>query len=160
MIAQKYRKREWQKWNNIYRCTQRAPFELCLRVLVSACFLIIFLLFTSLDTSGTRDTYSALLGSEKFILDKNQPQDLIFVVTSFLSILSSSSEFCTGHTFHLFKLIFFVGTSFVLLSEEKISKNKKKKSNNPKKTTTSQKQRKKRGARVEQYLEEHIESAI
>jgi len=46
-------------------------------------FLIIFLLFTSLDTSGTRnmnrqatktstrDTYSALLGSENFILAKN-----------------------------------------------------------------------------------------
>ena len=112
---------------------------------------IIFLLFTSLDTSGTwnvnrpatktstRDTYSALSGSEKFILDKNWPQDPIFVVTSFLSILSSSSEFSTGHTFHLFKLIFSMVTSFVILSEEKISKNKKKKSKNPKKATTDQK---------------------
>ena len=29
------------------------PFELCSRVLISTLFLIIFLLFTSLDTSGT-----------------------------------------------------------------------------------------------------------
>ena len=119
-------------------------------MLISALFLIIFLLFTTLDTSGTwnvnrpatktstRDIYSALLGSEKFILDKNWPQDPIFVVTSFLSVLSSSSEFSIGHTFHLFKLIFSVVTSFVLLSEEKISK-KKRKSKNPQKTTTAQK---------------------
>ena len=134
--------------------TQRAPFELCLRVMISALFLIIFLLFTSLDTSGTwnvnrpatktstRDTYSALSGSEKFILDKNWPQDPIFMVTSFLSILSSSSEFSTGHTFHLFNLIFAVVTSFVLLSEEKYQKIKRRKSKNPQKTTTSLKQRK------------------
>ena len=127
-------KREGQKWNNIQRSTQRASFELCLRVLIFALFLIIFLLFTRLDTSGTwnmnrlatktstRNTYSALMGSEKFILDKNRPQDPIFVVTSFLSILSTSFEFSTGHAFHQFKLIFFVVTSFVLLSEEKISK--------------------------------------
>ena len=50
-------------------------------------------------------------------------------------------------------------TSFVLLSEEKILKKIKKKSKNPKKTTTA-KNREKRGAKVEQYLEEHIESAI
>ena len=104
-------------------------------MLISALFLTVFLLFTSLDTSGTWnmnrlatktstwDTYSALPGLEKFILDKNWPQDLIFVVISFLSILSSSSEFSIGHTFHLFKLIFSVVTSFVLLSEEKILKN-------------------------------------
>ena len=101
-------------------------------MLISTLFLIIFLLFTSLDTSSTwnvnrlatktstRDTYLALLGSEKFILDKNWPQDLVFVVTSFLSILSSSSEFSTGHAFHFFKLIFSVVTSFMPLSEEKI----------------------------------------
>ena len=106
-------------------------------MLISALFLIIFLLFTSLDTSGTwdvnrpatktstRNTYSALPGSEKFILGKTWSQDPIFVVTSFLSILSTSSEFSTGHGFYLFKLIFSVVTSFVLLSEEKISKNKK-----------------------------------
>ena len=74
------------------------PSELCLRVLISALFLIIFLLFTSFDTSGTwnvnrtatkistRDTYSALLGLENFILVKNWSQDPIFVVTSFLLI--------------------------------------------------------------------------
>ena len=101
-------------------------------MLISALFLTIFLLFTSLDTFGTwnvnrpatktstRNTYSALLGSKKFILDKKRPQDPIFVVTSFLSILSTSSEFSTGHVFHLFKLIFSMVTSFVLLSEEKI----------------------------------------
>ena len=103
-------------------------------MLISALFLIIFLLFTSLDTSGTwnmnrpaaktstRDTYSALPGLENFILAKNLSQDPIFVVTSFLSILSTSSEFSTGRAFHLFKLIFFVVTSFLLLSEEKVSK--------------------------------------
>jgi len=58
------------------------PFELCLRVLIFALFLIIFLLFTSLDTSrtwnmnrpatktSTRDTYSALPSSKIFILAK------------------------------------------------------------------------------------------
>ena len=108
------------------------PLGLYLRVLISAMFLIIFLLFTSLDTSSTwnvnrpatktstRDTYSALLGLENFILAKNWSQVPLFVVTSFLSILSTSSKFSTGHTFHLFKLIFSVVTSFVLLSEEKI----------------------------------------
>ena len=101
-------------------------------MLIFTLFLTIFLLFTSLDTSGTwnknrpatkistRNTYLALLGSEKFILDKNWPQDPIFMVTSFLSILSMSSEFSTGHGFHLFKLLFYVVTSFVLLSEEYI----------------------------------------
>ena len=103
-------------------------------MLISTLFLVIFLLFTSHDRSGTwnvnrpatktsaQDTYSALSGLENFILDKNWSQDPIFVVTSFLSILSTSSEFSTGHTFHLFKLIFFVVASFALLSEEKISK--------------------------------------
>ena len=110
------------------------PFELCLSVLIFTLFLIIFLLFTSLDTSGiwnvnmpatktsTRDTYSALSGTQNFILAKNWSQDPIFVVTSFLSILSTSSEFSTGHAFHLFKLIFSMVTSFLLLSEEKMSK--------------------------------------
>ena len=98
-----------------------------------------------------------LLGSKNFILAKNWSQDPLFMVTSFLSILSTSSEFSTGHTFHLFKLIFYVVTSFVLLSEEKYQKNKKVKES--KKTTTAQKQRKKIGAKVEQYLEEHIEKA-
>ena len=72
--------------------------------------------------TSTRDNYSALPGSKNFILANNLSQDTIFVVTSFLSILSTSSEFSTGHAFHLFKLIFSVVTSFVILSEEKISK--------------------------------------
>ena len=105
-----------------------------LHVLIFALFLIIFLLLISLDTSGTlnvnrlatktstRDTYLASLDSEIFILAKNWSQDPLFVVTSFLSILSTTSEFSIGHTVHLFKLIFSVVTTFVLLSEEKISK--------------------------------------
>jgi len=102
-------------------------------VLISALFLIIFLVFTSLDTSGTwnvnrpatktstRDTYLASPGFKNFILAKNWSQDL-FVVISFLSILRMTSEFSIGHAFHLCKLIFSVVTSFMLLSEEKISK--------------------------------------
>ena len=58
------------------------PFELCLRVLIFALFLIIFQLFTSLNTSGTwnvnvpatktssRGTYSASPSSKIFILAK------------------------------------------------------------------------------------------
>ena len=103
-------------------------------MLILALFLIIFLLFTSLDTSGTWnvnrpatetstwDTYSASSGSENFILAKNWSQDPFFVVTSFLSILSLTFEFSMGHAFHLFRLIFSVVTSFVLLSEEKYQK--------------------------------------
>ena len=49
-------------------------------------------------------------------------QDPLFVVIRFLSILSMSSEFSTGHAFHMFKLIFSMVTSFVLLSEEKYQK--------------------------------------
>ena len=108
---------------------------LCLRLLIFALFLIIFLLFTSLDTSSTwnvnrpttkistRDTYSALPGLKNSILAKNWSQDPIFVVISFLSIFSTSSEFSIGHAYHLFKLIFSMVTSFMLLIEEKISKN-------------------------------------
>ena len=85
------------------------PFGVCLRVLISALFLIIFLLFISLDTSdtqnmnrlatktSTRDTYSAFPGLKNFISGKNWSQDPIFVVTSFLSMLSTSSEFSIGH---------------------------------------------------------------
>jgi len=69
-------------------------------------------------------------------------------------------EFSIGHAFHLFKLIFSVDTSFVLLSEEKISKNKMKKSKNPKKQRHPKNIEKKRGAKVEQNLEEHIDSVI
>ena len=101
-----------------------------------------------------------MLGLENFILAKNWSQDPLFVVTSFLSILSISSEFSIGHAFHLFKLIFSMVTSFVLLSEEKYTKNKKKKSKNPKKQRQPKNREKKRGTKVEQYLEEHIESVI
>jgi hypothetical protein len=61
---------------------------------------------------------TALPRLENFILAKNWSQDPFFVVTSFLSILCSIFEFSTGHAFHLFKLIFSVVTSFVLLSEK------------------------------------------
>ena len=103
-------------------------------MLIFASFPTIFLLFTSLDTSGTwnvnrpaskistRDTYSALLGLKIFISAKNWSQVPIFVVTSFLSILSTSSKFSIGHAYHLFKLISSMVTSIVLLSEEKITK--------------------------------------
>ena len=50
-------------------------------------------------------------------------------------------------------------TYFVLLSEENIKKNKKKKLKFLKKQRQP-KNREKRGAKVEQYLEEHIENAI
>ena len=146
------------------------PFEMCLRVLIFALFPTIFLLFTLLDTSGTWnvkrpltktsnwDTYSDLLGLENFILAKNWSQDAIFMVTRFLSILSTSSEFSTGHAFHLFKLIFSMVTSFVLLREEKIKKEKVKESQ---KNNDNQKRRKKergksetisRGAHREHHL--------
>ena len=125
-------------------------------MLICVLFLIIFLLFTSLDTSGTwnvnrlvtktstRDTYSALPGLKIFISAKNWSQYPIFVVISFLSILSTSSEFSIGHAYLLFKLIFSMVTSFVLLSEEKILK-KLKKSKNPKKTTTAKNREKREG---------------
>ena len=109
-------------------------------MLISALFLTIFLLFMSLDTSSTRNVNrpATKIGLENFILDKNWSQDPIFVVTSFLSILSTSSEFSTGHAYRWFKLIFSMVSSFVLLREEKISK-KIKKSKNPKKTTIAKK---------------------
>ena len=86
-------------------------------MLISTLFLIIFLLSKSLDTSSTsnvnrlatktstRDTYLASSDLKIFILAKNWSQDPLFVVTGFLTILSTSSEFSTGHAFHLFKLI-------------------------------------------------------
>ena len=77
---------------------------------------------------------SIFLGSEIFILVKKWSQDPLFVVIRFLSILSTSSENSAGHAFHLFELIFSMVTSFVLL--------------------------KKRGAKEQQYLDEHIENAI
>ena len=82
---------------------------------------------------------------KNFKLVKKWSQDPLFVVTRFLSILSKFSENSTGHVFHLFKLIFSMVTSFVLLSEGKISKNKIKKLKFPKKTTTAQKIEKREG---------------
>ena len=63
-----------------------------------------------------------LSGFRYFKLVKKWSQDHLFVVIRFVSILSKFSKFSTGHVFHLFKLIFSVVTSFVFLSEEKISK--------------------------------------
>ena len=63
-----------------------------------------------------------LMGLEIFKLVKKWSQDPPFVVTRFVSILGKFSENSIGHVFHFFKLIFFVVTSFVFLSEEKISK--------------------------------------
>ena len=82
---------------------------------------------------------------ENFILVKNSSEDPIFVVTSFLSILSTSFEFSTDHAYHLFKLIFSMVTSFVLLSEEKISKNKKKRSKNSRKQRQPKNREKREG---------------
>ena len=95
--------------------------------------------------TSTRDTYSALPGLKNFISAKNWSQDPIFVVTSFLSILSASSEFSTGHAYHLFKLIFSMVTSFVLLSEGKISKKIKRKSQRIPKKQRQPKTEKKEG---------------
>ena len=65
-----------------------------------------------------------VLGFEIFRLVKKWSQDPRFMVTRFLSIFIQFSENSTGHVFHLFELIFFVVTSFVLLSKGKISKKK------------------------------------
>ena len=98
-----------------------------------------------------------------FISGKNWSQDPIFVVTSFLSILRMSSEFSTGHAYHLLKLIFSMVTSFVLLSEEKISKKEKEKVKESQKTTTTQKiEKKERGKSEtisrEAHRERHLSS--
>ena len=66
--------------------------------------------------------FLAMPGSDIFILVKKWSQDPLFVITRLLSILSKFSENSTGHVFHLFELIFFVVTSFMLLSNGKISK--------------------------------------
>ena len=103
-------------------------------------------------------------GSKIFILVQNWSQDPLFVVTSFLSILSTSSEFSTGHVVHLFMLIFSMVTSFVLLSEEKYQKNKNKKSKNPKKNNDSpkieKKERDKSGTISRGAHREHIEAEV
>ena len=93
----------------------------------------------------TQDTYSASSGLEIFILAKNWGQDSLFMVIGFLSILSTSSKFSTGHAFHLFKHIFSMVTSFVLLSEEIISKKLKEKVIESQKNNNHQKIEKKEG---------------
>ena len=80
-----------------------------------------------------------MLRSEIFKLVKKASQDHLFMVTRFLSSLSTSSENSTGYVFYLFKLIFSVVTSFVLLSEEKISKKEKEKVKNSQKNNDSPK---------------------
>jgi len=113
-------------------------------VVISTLFLTIFLLFTSIDTSGTwnvnrsatktstRNTFSALPGLKKKFGQKVVIRSYFLGYKLFVNFGHVFGIF-TGHGFHLFKLIFYVVTSFVLLSEEKISKKKKKKSKNPKK---------------------------
>ena len=87
----------------------------------------------------------ALLGSKIFKLVKKWSQDPRFVVTRFLSILIQFSENSTGHVFHLFELIFSVVTSFVLISEEKISKKIKKVEISQKKQRQPKKYKKREG---------------
>jgi hypothetical protein len=99
-------------------------------------------------------------GFAKFTLPKNGLEDRLSEPGRFLSIFGISSEISTGQAFYLFKLKFFVVTSCVLLSQGKISKKLKKKLKVPKKTMTPQKIEKLRGAKEEQYLEEHIEEAV
>ena len=108
-----------------------------------------------MNRPATKTTYLASSDLEIFILAKNWSQDALFVVTSFLSILSTSFEFSIGHAFHLFKLIFSVVTSFVLLSEEKISK--KRKSQRIPKNNDSPKIEKKRGKSGRMYRGAHRE---
>jgi hypothetical protein len=93
----------------------------------------------------------ALPGSENFILAKNWSQDPLFMVTSFLSILSMIFEFSTGHAFHLFKLIFSVVTSFVLLSE-KNKKIKRKSERIPKNNNSTKIDKKERGQKWNNIL--------
>ena len=56
-----------------------------------------------------------------------------------------TSEFSIGHAFDLFKLIFSVVTSFVLLSEEKYQKIERKSQRNPKNNNSPKIEEKERG---------------
>ena len=56
-----------------------------------------------------------LSGFVEFRISKNTLEDRLSEPERVLSILSTSSEFSVGHVSHLFKLIFFVFTSCVLL---------------------------------------------
>ena len=82
---------------------------------------------------------------ENFKLVKKWSQDPFFVVTRFLSILSKFSENSTGHVFRLFRLIFSVVTSFLLLSKGKISKKYNKKVEISQKNKDSPKNKKRVG---------------
>ena len=64
---------------------------------------------------------------------------------AFYQILSMTSEFSISHAFHFFKLIFSMVTSFVLISEEKISKKIKTKSQRNPKNNDNPKIEKKEG---------------
>ena len=97
-------------------------------------------------------------GSKSFILAKNWSRDPLFVVTSFLSYLSTSSEISTGHTSHLFRLIF-SGYFFCAPKWRKNIKKIKRKSQSFPKKQRRPKKIEKRGAKEEQYLKEHIEKA-
>ena len=100
---------------------------------MTALFLIIFLLFTSLDTAGTwnvnrsatktstRNTFSALPGLKKKFGQKVVIRSYFLGYKLFVNFGHVFRIF-TGHGFHLFMLIFSVVTSLVLLNEEKISK--------------------------------------
>ena len=88
--------------------------------------------------TSTRDTFSALPGLKKKFGQKVVIRSYFLGYKLFVNFGLVFRIF-TGHGFHLFKLIFSMVTSFMLLSEEKISKNKKRKSKNPQKTTTAQK---------------------
>ena len=84
------------------------------------------------------------------------------MVTSFLSILSMSSEFSIGHAFHLSNLIFSVVTSFVLLSDEKYQKIKRKSQRIPKDNDSPKIEKKERGKSEtisrEAHRERHVSS--
>ena len=82
-------------------------------------------------------------GLKNFILAKNWSRDPLFVVISFLPILSTSFEFSTSHAFHLFKLIFSVVTFLCSSVKKKYQRNKRKKSKNPKKILIDKKERSK-----------------
>jgi len=82
---------------------------------------------------------SEIIGFKKFYFGKNWSRDPLFVVISFLPILSTSLEFSTGHAFHLFKLIFSVVTFLCSKMKKKYQRNKRKKSKNPKKILIDQK---------------------
>jgi hypothetical protein len=94
-------------------------------------------------------------------LVKNWSQDPLFLVISFSSILDPSSEISIGHAFYWFKLKFFVVTSCVLLSQEKISKFFLKKIESSQKNNDTPKNRKiERGKRGTIFRGAHREDSL